>query len=240
MSVLFKLIRIMSEGAVARLKNVEKSYKSGDSKVLALKNTSIDIYKNELTLIMGPSGSGKTTLLSLLGCVIYPSEGQIFIENEEISIYTEKKLALIRLKKIGFVFQHFNLIQPLSALDNVMQPLLLQGVGHKQAKIRAKKMLETVSLLDKRNSLPKHLSGGQKQRVAIARALVTGASLLLCDEPTASLDARSAERIMIQLKALAGEGKAVVVVSHDNRLKHYADRVIYVEEGRIIKDPTDE
>src|SRR5690606_29058105 len=154
------------EGAVARLKNVEKSYKSGDSKVLALKNTSIDIYKNELTLIMGPSGSGKTTLLSLLGCVIYPSEGQIFIENEEISIYTEKKLALIRLKKIGFVFQHFNLIQPLSALDNVMQPLLLQGVGHKQAKIRAKKMLETVSLLDKRNSLPKHLSGGQKQRVA--------------------------------------------------------------------------
>lgn len=230
----------MSEGAVARLKNVEKSYKSGDSKVLALKNTSIDIYKNELTLIMGPSGSGKTTLLSLLGCVIYPSEGQIFIENEEISIYTEKKLALIRLKKIGFVFQHFNLIQPLSVLDNVMQPLLLQGVGHKQAKIRAKKMLETVSLLDKRNSLPKHLSGGQKQRVAIARALVTGASLLLCDEPTASLDARSAERIMIQLKALAGEGKAVVVVSHDNRLKHYADRVIYVEEGRIIKDPTDE
>lgn len=230
----------MSEGAVARLKNVEKSYKSGDSKVLALKNTSIDIYKNELTLIMGPSGSGKTTLLSLLGCVIYPSEGQIFIENEEISTYTEKKLALIRLKKIGFVFQHFNLIQPLSALDNVMQPLLLQGVGHKQAKIRAKKMLETVRLLDKRNSLPKHLSGGQKQRIAIARALVTGASLLLCDEPTASLDAQSAERIMIQLKALAGEGKAVVVVSHDNRLKHYADRVIYVEEGRIIKDPTDE
>lgn len=220
---------------VASLKDAKKEYKSGDTLVTALDSSSVDIYSNELTLIMGPSGSGKTTLLSLLGSIIYPTSGQVIIEEQVVSDFPESKLADIRLSKIGFVFQQFNLLQPLTSLENVLQPLLLQKADRKTAVQRAKESLKKVDMADKMNTLPKKLSGGQKQRVAIARALVTNPPILLCDEPTASLDAKSASFVMEELRVLASDGKAVVVVTHDLRLRKYADRIIYVEEG-IISD----
>lgn len=218
---------------IAALQQVKKEYKTGDTTITALDTTSIEIHDQELTLIMGPSGSGKTTLLSLIGCVIYPTAGQVFIQGKDISNYSEKQLANIRLNHIGFVFQHFNLLHPLTALENVMQPLLLRGETTRAAKARAIAALEKVNMGDRQQNLPKKLSGGQKQRVAIARALVTDATIILCDEPTASLDAKSAAVVMEDLKALAKSGKAVVVVTHDLRLRPFADRIVYVEEGVV-------
>jgi putative ABC transport system ATP-binding protein len=220
---------------VASLRNARKTYLTGDTTIIALDTTSIDICKGELTLIMGPSGSGKTTLLSLIGCVIYPTEGQVMIQGNDITSYSEKKLANIRLNNISFVFQHFNLLNPLNALENVMQPLLLRGESKMQAKQKAIAALEKVNMGDRQKNLPKKLSGGQKQRVAIARALVTDTEIILCDEPTASLDAKSASQIMEELKELAQKGKAVIVVTHDLRLRPFADRIIYVEEG-VVSD----
>lgn len=182
---------------------------------------------------MGPSGSGKTTLLSIIGCIIYPSSGKVYYKDKEVTSLSENKLADLRLHDIGFVFQQFNLLEPLTALENVMQPLLLQSVEKKEAKEKAISALEAVGLSDRLHNLPKKLSGGQKQRVAIARALVTNPSMILCDEPTASLDAKSASIIMEELKELAQEGKAVIIVTHDLRLKKFADEVIYVEEGNV-------
>lgn len=222
---------------VAELRNVSKSYKVGDSTIVALHHASVSFHSHELTLIIGPSGSGKTTLLSLLGCVIYPSEGEVTILGQKINTLSERFLAKIRLKSIGFIFQGFNLLQPLSALDNVMTPLLLANESRKQAKEKALEALKKVDLLDRKNNLPKMLSGGQRQRVAIARALVTNPPILLCDEPTASIDAKSAKKIMDELKELANQGKSVIVVTHDTRLKKYADRIIYVSGGECSDTP---
>jgi putative ABC transport system ATP-binding protein len=218
---------------IASLQNAKKTYVTGDTTIVALDETTIDIHNEELTLIMGPSGSGKTTLLSLIGCVIYPTSGKVIIQGKDITAYSEKQLAEIRLNNVGFVFQHFNLIHPLTALENVMQPLLLKGESTATAKQAARVALERVNMSERERSLPKKLSGGQKQRVAIARALVTDAAIILCDEPTASLDAKSAALVMEDLKALAKSGKAVVVVTHDLRLRPFADRMIYVEEGVV-------
>jgi len=220
---------------IASLKDAKKVYITGDTTITALEPTNIDIHNKELMLIMGPSGSGKTTLLSLIGCVIYPTEGKVFIHGQDISGYSEKKLANIRLNNISFVFQHFNLLSPLNALENVMQPLLLKGEKPAVAKLKAIAALEKVNMGDRQKNLPRKLSGGQKQRVAIARALVTEAAIVLCDEPTASLDAKSAAIVMKDLKELANNGKAVVVVTHDLRLRPFADRIVYVEEG-VLSD----
>lgn len=225
---------------VASLKDAKKEYQTGDTTIVALDTTSVDIENGKLTLIMGPSGSGKTTLLSLIGCVIYPTTGRVLIQGKDITDLPERKLADIRLNHIGFVFQHFNLLNPLTALENVMQPLVLKGFAKSEAKERALRALEKVNMLDRKNNLPKKLSGGQKQRVAIARALVTDAGIVLCDEPTASLDAKSAALVMEDLKNLAAGGKAVVVVTHDLRLRPFADRIIYVEEGKVSDKLTDE
>ncbi|MFD1165604.1 ABC transporter ATP-binding protein [Sphingobacterium daejeonense] len=222
----------MSE-EIVRLESVNKIYKTGDTSITALAETTIGFESNKLTLIMGPSGSGKTTLLSIVGCVIYPSHGKVFYKDKEVTKLSENKLADLRLHDIGFVFQQFNLLEPLTALENVMQPLLLQSVSKKEAKEKALKALEAVNLSDRIHNLPKKLSGGQKQRVSIARALVTNPTMILCDEPTASLDAKSAAIIMEELKDLAREGKAVIIVTHDLRLRKFADKIIYVEEGKV-------
>ncbi|MBV2225716.1 MAG: ABC transporter ATP-binding protein [Sphingobacterium mizutaii] len=218
---------------IVRLENVEKIYQTGDTSITALAKSSLSFESNKLTLIMGPSGSGKTTLLSIIGCIIYPSSGKVFYKDKEVTRLSENKLADLRLHDIGFVFQQFNLLEPLTALENVMQPLLLQGVDKKEAKEKAIVALEAVGLADRLHNLPKKLSGGQKQRVSIARALVTNPTMILCDEPTASLDAKSAAIIMEELKDLAQEGKAVIIVTHDLRLRKFADHVIYVEEGNV-------
>lgn len=219
--------------AIVEVKNVKKTYKSGDTTIVALDTASETFNKGELTLIMGPSGSGKTTLLSLIGCIIYPTEGDVYLKGEHINVLSENELAKIRLNTIGFVFQQFNLLEPLTALENVMQPMILQGINKSEAKARALDALEKVNLTQRKNNLPKKLSGGQKQRVAIARALVTNPEIILCDEPTASLDAKSAGTIMEELKELSRQDKAVIIVTHDLRLRKFADRIIYVEEGKV-------
>lgn len=225
----------MKKEIVASLIKAKKTYNTGDTVIVALESTTMEVYKNELMLIMGPSGSGKTTLLSLLGCIIYPSGGKVFIHGIDVTNHSERKLADVRLNNISFIFQHFNLINPLNAIENVMQPLILRGERAASAKLKAISALARVDMLDRQKSLPRKLSGGQKQRVAIARALVTDAQILLCDEPTASLDAKSASLVMQDLKCLADNGKAVVIVTHDLRLRQFADRIVYVEEG-IISD----
>ena len=218
---------------IIEVKNVKKVYQSGDTQIVALDTANETFNKGELTLIMGPSGSGKTTLLSLIGCVIYPTEGDVILKGQTVNKLNDKQLADIRLNTIGFVFQQFNLLEPLTALENVMQPMVLQGIANSEAKERALKALAMVNLSERKNNLPKKLSGGQKQRVAIARALVTNPEIILCDEPTASLDAKSAGVIMEELKELSRQDKAVIIVTHDLRLRKFADRIIYVEEGKV-------
>lgn len=230
------------QNEIVRLEGVRKMYRTGDTTITALDRTDLRFESGKLTLIMGPSGSGKTTLLSILGCVIYPTEGSVFYKDKNVTARKESELADLRLREIGFVFQQFNLIEPLNALENVMQPLILQGFPVSVARDRAKQALEKVGLSQRMQYLPRKLSGGQKQRVAIARALVTDPSMILCDEPTASLDAKSAAAIMDELKTLAAEGKAVIVVTHDLRLRKFSDQVMYVEEGLVsntIKDEED-
>ena len=216
---------------IAELIGVGKEYQVGDQTIIALQPVDLCINTGELLLIIGPSGSGKTTLLSLLGCVIYPTIGQLFVNEQLVNDMSQKQMANLRLNTFGFVFQSFNLIAPLNALDNVMMPLQLKKLKAKDAKIKAEAALELVGMLDRKKSLPKQLSGGQQQRVAIARALVTDPQLILCDEPTASLDASSIATIMGELVSLSKSGKSVCVVTHDPRLLQYADRVIKVENG---------
>lgn len=220
---------------IAKLAGVGKEYQVGDQTIVALKPVDLDIKAGELLLIIGPSGSGKTTLLSLLGCVIYPSYGQLWVKDQLVNELKPNELAALRLHTIGFVFQSFNLIAPLNALDNVMMPLQLKKISRSTAKQKALDALALVGMLDRKNNLPKQLSGGQQQRVAIARALVTDPQLVLCDEPTASLDANSISTVMQELVNLARNGKAVCVVTHDPRLLQYADRIIEVDAGQATE-----
>jgi putative ABC transport system ATP-binding protein len=218
---------------IAELKGAGKEYKTGDQTIVALQPTDFQLNEGELTLIIGPSGSGKTTLLSMLGCVIYPSYGDLWVDGKYINELKERQLARLRLETIGFVFQSFNLLAPLSAEDNVELPLKLLEVGKAERKRRVQKALETVGMTDRRKSLPKALSGGQQQRIAIARALVTEPKMVLCDEPTASLDKDSLVVVMKELQSLARQGKAVAVVTHDPRLQQYADRAVEVKNGFV-------
>lgn len=220
---------------IAKLENVNKVYKVGDQEIVALQPTTMQVNEGELLLIIGPSGSGKTTLLSLLGCVLYPTEGRLWVDGQEINRLNENQLARLRLNTIGFVFQSFNLLAPLSAEDNVMMPMRLQGVGNAEGRKRAYAALEMVDMMDRRKQLPKQLSGGQQQRVAIARALVTNPKLILCDEPTASLDKDSLDVVMQELRHLANQGKAVCVVTHDPRLEQYAHRIVAVNNGIVTQ-----
>lgn len=220
-------------GIAARLTDAGKEYKTGETTIVALQPTTTEFRTGEITLLVGPSGSGKTTLLSLLGSVIYPTMGKVWVGDICVNDLSEKDLSNLRLQQIGFVFQGFNLIAPLNALENVMEPLLLQGIKRKDAKKRAMELIIRFGMEDRINSLPKNLSGGQQQRIAIARSLITNPQLILCDEPTASLDHKSAKMVMGMLSQLSIDNRAVIVVTHDLRLKKYADRTIYVSEGII-------
>jgi len=223
---------------IAKLEGVSKEYKLGDQSIMALDKTDLVLNQGELLLIIGPSGSGKTTLLSLLGCVIYPSTGKLWVNDTYVNDLNQKELALLRLNTIGFVFQNFNLLAPLNAEQNVMVPLTLKGMNKKEAQQKVNDALHLVGMEDRRKNLPKELSGGQQQRIAIARALVSEPKLILCDEPTASLDKDSMEVIMKELRSLADKGKAVAVVTHDPRLREYAHRIVEVNNG-IVTEVTD-
>ncbi len=228
----------MQSTIVASVQGAGKVYKSGDTEIIALKPTQLDLKRGELLLIIGPSGSGKTTLLSLLGCVIYPSQGEVTINGVNTTSLNENQLARLRLHEIGFVFQQFNLIAPINAEENIAMPLKLMGLSGAEIKTRVQNALDLVRMTDRRFNLPRQLSGGQQQRVAIARALVTRPSLILCDEPTAALDGASVDIVMKELRSLAESGKAVAVVTHDMRLRQFAHKIVYVDEGLVSdKEP---
>jgi putative ABC transport system ATP-binding protein len=220
---------------VAELIGASKIFKTGGQEIIALQETDLLLKKNQLLLIIGPSGSGKTTLLSLIGCVLYPTEGCVCIQGVNTKDLNDRQLAKLRRSLIGFVFQNFNLISPLNSEENIMVPLLLNKLPKDAVLERTRQAQEMVGLTHRRSSLPKQLSGGEQQRVAIARALVSDPAIILCDEPTAALDSGSLETVMQELRHLADRGKSVAVVTHDPRLEKYADKIIYLENGSIVE-----
>ena len=223
--------------SVARLQQCSKIFGYGENAIVALRPTDLEVFSGELLLILGPSGSGKTTLLSLLGCVLYPTSGRVCIGSVCTQDLNQKELAGIRLRKIGFVFQNFNLIAPLTALENVLFPLRLLNLPSGQQRERAKAIIDSLGMTTRQSSYPRQLSGGEQQRIAIARALVTQPDIVLCDEPTASLDARSAAIVMQELRELTKQERAVIVVTHDQRLTAYADRILNISNGGISDSP---
>jgi len=221
---------------IVSCKNLVKTFGKNESKTLALRGATFDIYQGQLVMIVGPSGCGKTTLISCLSGLLNPESGDCTVLGLNISQADDKQLVLFRRKYIGFVFQSFNLITALNAVENVALPLTISGVKEKEAYKKAKELLDAVGLRNKYNSKPKQLSGGQQQRVAIARALVHNPKLVICDEPTSSLDHTAGELIMKLLKKMQKEKQTtVVVVTHDNRIYKYADSIIFMEDGVIMK-----
>lgn len=218
---------------VAELRGASRVFGEGALRVTALHPSDLALRRGELVLLAGPSGSGKTTVLSLLGCVLSPTSGEVWVTGRDVTALPPRELAALRLSSIGFVFQEFNLLQPLTAEENAALPLLLAGVSGRERRRRAREALEALGMGDRLRNLPRALSGGQKQRVAIARALVSDPDVVLCDEPTAALDHASADRVMDLLLGLAREGRAVAVVSHDLRLRAWAHRTIGMVDGRI-------
>lgn len=217
-----------------RLEHVSKIYKTGEVIFKALDDVSLVIKKGEFTAIMGPSGSGKSTLMYIMGCLDTPSSGQVYFENEKILGLSESKLAQIRNKKIGFVFQNFNLLPRISALANTMLPIAYSDVSAKGGKERALLLLKNLGLLARQNHSSSQLSGGEQQRVAIARALINNPSLILADEPTGNLDSQTGREVIETFKKLHREGNTIVFVTHDQQVAKHCQRVIKIQDGKII------
>ncbi|ATZ04146.1 ABC transporter ATP-binding protein [Streptococcus suis] len=219
-----------------RLTNINKSYKNGDQELRVLKDIDLEVEEGEFLAIMGPSGSGKSTLMNIIGLLDRSSSGNYWLEGEEVSQLSEKKLASVRNDQIGFVFQQFFLLSKLNALQNVELPLIYAGVPANQRKKLAKRYLEKVELAERMTHLPSELSGGQKQRVAIARALVNTPAIILADEPTGALDTKTGEQIMQLLTELNNEGKTIIMVTHEPEIAAYAKRKIVLRDGVITED----
>ena len=219
-----------------RIENMIKTYQMGSTQVNALNGVSIHIGPEEFVAIVGPSGSGKSTLMNMIGCLDTPSSGNYFLDGKEVSKLQDDALAEIRNKKIGFIFQGFNLLPKLNALENVELPLTYMGLSSKERHWMAKEALESVGLGDRIHHRPSELSGGQQQRVAIARALSSRPSLILADEPTGALDSKSGVEIMKMLHGFHQSGKTIVLITHDNNLARQAVRVIRISDGLIAED----
>jgi putative ABC transport system ATP-binding protein len=219
---------------VMQVDGVTRRFGSGQTEVVAVRDISLTVDQGDVILIMGPSGSGKTTLLSMLGGLLKPSDGRILIGADEITRLDERRLPAVRLQRIGFIFQDFNLLSALSCLDNVALVGQLAGLSRKEARQRAREHLEQLGLGHRLGFLPEKLSGGEKQRVAIARALINRPDLILADEPTANLDSHHGRETMRLLREVAKEEKrSVIIVSHDDRIKEIADRVLWLEDGEF-------
>jgi putative ABC transport system ATP-binding protein len=225
----------MSE-IVLHTQDIVKTFGSGDGVVRALNGVTLDVYKGELLMLVGPSGCGKTTFVSIITSLLSYDSGICEVLGSDISKMSEDKKVLFRGKSIGFVFQSFNLLSSLTALENVALPLTIAGVKRGEALSRANELLSNVDLSEKANEKPSNLSGGQQQRVAIARALIHNPDLIICDEPTSSLDHKSGQVVMELLKKMTKEkGKTMIVVTHDNRIYEYGNRMAYMEDGKIFK-----
>ena len=222
--------------AVIRLQEVWKTYQIGDINVDALRGLNIEIKKGEFVAVQGPSGSGKSTAMNLIGCLDYPTKGKVLLENHDISKLSESDLAQVRGKKIGFVFQQFNLIPELSAMENVALPMIFQGMPAPKRIKRARELLQKVELGHRENHRPNELSGGQQQRVSIARALANDPEFILADEPTGNLDSETGKHIMKMLSELhEKEKKTIILVTHDEKVAAMADRTIHMVDGRNVK-----
>ncbi|MDP7323398.1 MAG: ABC transporter ATP-binding protein [Candidatus Woesearchaeota archaeon] len=228
----------MSE-SIIKLENVWKIYEIGKVKVAALRGLSLDIKKGEFVSIMGPSGSGKSTAVNMVGCLDIPSKGKVLLDGRDISELRESDLAQIRGVKIGFIFQQFNLINTLSAMQNVMLPMMFQGKDEEARIARAKELLNIVELGDRMHHKPTELSGGQQQRVAIARSLSNDPEVILADEPTGNLDSKTGVSVMAFLKKLhREEGKTIIMVTHDTDVAKFADRTAYLKDGKLQRRKT--
>jgi putative ABC transport system ATP-binding protein len=222
--------------SVVQVAGVRKAYRRGSIETAVLDGVDLTIRRGECVFLAGPSGSGKTTLLSIIGCILSADQGTVRVLNHDLLALDSMALAKLRLTRIGFVFQRFNLIRGLTAAENVAVPLTLRNEGKRVAKKRAMALLDAVGLADKAKSHPRMLSTGQCQRVAMARALAADPDLILADEPTASLDATNGQQAMQLLRRLtADEGKTAIIVTHDQRIFPFADRICYLENGRIVE-----
>ena len=219
-----------------KISDISKEYKMGDNLLLALNKVSININSGEFVSIMGSSGSGKSTLMNIIGCLDVPTNGNYFFKDNDISKFNSNKLAELRNKEIGFVFQNFNLLPRLNALENVTLPLMYSDKSTKQRNDLALKALEEVGLKDRINHRPNQLSGGQQQRVSIARAISGTPNLILADEPTGALDSKTSLEIMKILTSLNQKGITIILVTHENDLAVYANRIITMKDGIIIED----
>ena len=218
------------------LKSIKKTYKIGDEIIEALKDISLNIFKNEYVALMGPSGSGKSTLMNMLGCLDSPSSGEYILNNLSVAIMSDNDLAQVRNKEIGFVFQTFNLLPRATTLDNVALPLVYAGFSKINREKRANDVLESVGLSNRVNHKPNELSGGQRQRVAIARALVNNPAIILADEPTGNLDSKTSVEIMGLFEEIHKKGNTIILVTHEENIAMHAHRIIRLKDGLVESD----
>ena len=226
----------MAEAPLIEFRDIYKIYQMGDTEVRAIDGISMKVYKGEFLAIVGQSGSGKSTCMNIIGCLDVPTSGQYFLDGKDVSQMKDDEQAEIRNKKLGFIFQQYNLIPKLNVLQNVELPLLYAGLSdHEQAE-RALASLDRVGLKDKAKNMPSQLSGGQQQRVSIARALASDPSIILADEPTGALDSRTGKEVLGFLKRLNREGNTIVLITHDNTIAAQAQRVIRIQDGQVTYD----
>lgn len=218
------------------IKNLTKNYSMGEIEIPALRDIDLQIDKNEYVAIMGPSGSGKSTLMNILGCLDTPTNGKYFFKKVDVSSLDDDALSAMRNKEIGFIFQNFNLLPRINALQNVELPLIYAGISGSERRDRALNALNRVGLSDRIDHKPGELSGGQRQRVAIARALVTSPGILLADEPTGALDSKTGVEIMGLFQDLYDEGNTIIVITHEQEVANYAKRIIHIRDGKIYSD----
>jgi putative ABC transport system ATP-binding protein len=221
---------------VIQLKDVAKYYRLGNEFVRAVDGIDITINKGDFVAIVGPSGSGKSTTMNLVGALDLASKGEIFLDGQNIEKLSESNLAQVRGKKIGFVFQTFNLVETLTALENVMLPMMFQGVSLREREERATKLLEDMGMGNRLNHLPNELSGGERQRVAISRALANDPEVILADEPTGNLDSKRGEEIIKMFEKLSKEGKTIILVTHDLEMAKHANKIYRLKDGKIVNN----
>ncbi|MFH1174471.1 MAG: ABC transporter ATP-binding protein [archaeon] len=225
----------MKSKTVIELRNVWKVYRMGDTEVGALQGINLNIKQGEFIAIQGPSGSGKSTMMNMVGCLDVPTKGEIFLDGQNIARLDESALAQVRGKKIGFIFQKFNLITSMTAKENIMLPMVFQGFSRDERTARAEELLALVGLEDRMDFTPNQLSGGQQQRVAIARSLAINPEVILADEPTGNLDSKTGMQIMDFLQDLHEKhGKTIIMVTHDDHLATFADRIELLKDGQIV------
>ena len=223
-------------GALIHIENMKKIYNPGENAVRALDGIDLDIEKGDLVAIVGHSGSGKSTLMNMLGCLDTPTSGKYVLDGQDVASMTDNQLADVRNKEIGFIFQGFNLISNLDAVENVELPLVYRGVSKNERKQLAMEALKSVGLEDRMKHKPNEMSGGQQQRVAVARAVAAKPPIILADEPTGNLDTKSTQEIMEILKELHRSGRTVIIITHDEEIASQAHRVIRILDGRIEED----